>query len=131
MLAHAFHHGQSATITHGEALSRASGDVELARGGTIQDGVTGKNIAAARGRRAGANGNRATRQTFAHVVIGFAGQAERDTFGEESAKTLSRGAVKFAGVFVANIVGKSTSMHGATHQFSAEAGADTAVRIAN
>ena len=72
VLADAFDDRERAAIAHGEAFAGAAGDKKLAGGGPVENGITGKDIAAARSGGAGGDGNRAAGQSLADVIVGFA-----------------------------------------------------------
>src|SRR5271154_588148 len=125
MLANAFDDGESAAVAHGKAFAGAAGDIKLAGSRAVENGISCENIAAARGRGAGCDGNRAAGKSFANVVVGFAVELQGDPFGEEGAEALSCGARKF----LSDLFYGGAAIFSAAHQFAAETGADAAVGI--
>ena len=96
MLADAFNHCQGAAVAHCEAFTRLSGNVKLARSRTVKHGIAHEHVAAFGSLGSGAYGNGSTAQAFAHVVVGFACQAEVGARDQESPKTLSGRTNEFA-----------------------------------
>ena len=72
MLADAFNDRERAAIAHGEAFPGAAGDKELAGRGPVENGITSKDIATARSRGAGGDGNRSAGQSLADIIVGLA-----------------------------------------------------------
>src|SRR6266404_526982 len=72
VLANAFDDRERAAIAHGETFPGAAGDKELAGRGSVENGITGKDIAAARSGGAGGDGNRSAGQSLADIVVGLA-----------------------------------------------------------
>ena len=72
VLAHALDNSQGAAIADREALARLSRHMEFSTGCTIERGVTNQYIATLCCFRAGTDGNCASAQALADVVIGFA-----------------------------------------------------------
>src|SRR5580700_4476284 len=97
MLADTFDHRESAAVTHGKTLARPPGNVELARGRTIENSVANQHIPAQRGFVACGYGDGASTQTFANVIVRLAQQAELHARDEERPETLPSAACKFAG----------------------------------
>src|SRR5262249_24773726 len=73
VLARTLHHGKGSAIAHGEALPGRAGYVQLARGGAVEHGVAGQDIAAHRGFLPGIDRDHAPTEALADVVVGFAG----------------------------------------------------------
>ena len=96
VLTHSFNHGHRTAIANRESFTRLTGDEQLAGGGSIEDGVAGKHIAALRGILAGVNDNGAAGKPFADVIVSFAEQFQGEAVGQERAETLARMASEFA-----------------------------------
>jgi hypothetical protein len=75
MLAYAFDDGESAAVANGEAFTGAACDEKLAGSSAVENGVAGEDVAASRGCGAGRDGDGASGEAFANVVVGFAGES--------------------------------------------------------
>ena len=116
----ALHDGDGTRVTHGEALTDLSVDVELAGSSTIQtrvagdDVVLGVEVAADRGQ----DGDAATGETFTEVVIGLALEFKAHTVNEEGTEALAGRALELdvdrvvGQAFFAILRGDESAEHG-------------------
>ena len=74
VLADAFDDRERAAIAHGKAFTGTARDKKLAGGGPVENGITGKDIAAPRSGGAGGDGNRSAGQSLADIIVGLASQ---------------------------------------------------------
>jgi hypothetical protein len=84
MVADAFNDGSAAGVADAEALAGAAGGEEGAAGGAVEAGVAENHLAAgivAAGRRH--DGDAATIDPLAHVIVGFSNQPHRQTLEQE------------------------------------------------
>ena len=91
VVTHAFDHGRRAGQTHGKALACHARKEGFTTGGTEHHGVAHNGVAhgLAAELMAGAHDHAAARQALAGVVIGFAGQVQRDALAQEGTKGLA------------------------------------------
>ncbi len=83
--------GDGTRVTHGEALTDLTIDIQLTRRGAIEARVAGDDVVfgieVAADRRQ--DGDAATRQTFGEVVVGLALELEVDAVNKEGAEALT------------------------------------------
>src|SRR5438270_189120 len=127
VLTEPFNNRKRATVAHRKAFTGAARNKKLARRRAIKHGVPRENVAATRSRLPRGDGNRSAGQSLPDLIVRFAVELDRDTLGQESSKTLSRGAAKF----LADRVIANAAIFLSPHQFSAQACAHAAVRILN
>jgi hypothetical protein len=94
MIAGAFDHRDGARVAHGEALAGDAAEIGLAGDRAVEHGVADDDVL---GRLALhmarlAHDHAAARQALADIVVGVAGQFERDAVREEGAEALPGGA---------------------------------------
>src|SRR5450432_759743 len=94
MIAHTFHHSQSAAIAYGKTLSGSPRDIKLARCRAVKNRVSRKNIASQGSTRAAVNRDGPAAQSLADVIIGFTLKLEAHSRSEKCSKTLPRHAVE-------------------------------------
>ncbi len=127
MLANAFDHGESTTVANSKTFTGAAGHKQLSRSCSVQNGVSGKHVAAPRSSRSSGNRYGSSRQTLSDVIVGFAFQFEVYSKAKERAETLSRAAVKF----FFDEFSRRASCSATSRHFPAQACANAAVGIAD
>ena len=80
-----------AGVAHGEALARHALEIGLAGDGAVEDGVADDDVLGrlAPGLRRLAHDHAAARQALADIVVGVAGQLQRDAARGEGAEALA------------------------------------------
>src|SRR5258708_5834934 len=127
VLADTLDYGESSAVADSETLPTAAGDKELARGSTVEHGVSGKNVTAPGSGKSSSDGDGPAGKAFSDVVVSFALELEGYTLGKKSAEALARRPMKILPDLV--IAGKAVLAP--AHQFAAQASADAAIRVLN
>ena len=96
MIAGAFDHCDRARIAHREAFACDTVEVGLTRDGAVEHGVADDDVlfGHALDMRRRADDDAAARKALADIVVGIAGQIERDAVREERTERLARNARK-------------------------------------
>src|SRR5260370_878783 len=95
VMADAFDDSERAAIADGEAFADAAGDEKFSAGGAVEHGVASEHVAALRSRSSSGDGDGASAETFADVIVGVTEKFEAQAGDEECADTLSGGAAEF------------------------------------
>src|SRR5690606_26480038 len=129
VIPHAFHDRGGARIAHGEAFAGHAVEIGFTGQRTVQHGIAGDDVigpeAAEVVRRA--HDEAAPRKPFAHVIVGFAHQVERDAARQEGAEALAGGAIELD---VYRVVRQAVVPVAAGH-LARQHGSDAAVAVAH